>query len=173
MNAKLGLSTGLVILIVLAAVVAGAFAYRLLISPNTRETHSICESCFVNTPVGDIIIPQIAVGSSGKSNAQLNLTLGEELNLTVEVFLSINASVAMSFNVRLSPGFASTDSDSAFSVSFSPSSFEAFANKNATTIMSIFTSRSAQEGLYSTEVVVTDLQNSNYTWGTQIEIQVK
>ena len=166
------LSTVIVILVIVI-VIGGALTYRLVAYPNTSHTESICSSCFEAPPVGDIIIPQIATGSSGKSNLQLNVTRGENLNLTVEVFLSINASVYASFNVRLSPSTTSSTSGSPFSVSFFPYSFEALENKNASTIMTIATSETAPKGLYSTEVVVTDSQNQSYTWGTQIEINVE
>jgi hypothetical protein len=171
MNGKM-LSTALIILVVAVAVVGGALAYRTLFSSNVKPTESICQSCFENVPVGDIIIPQLSIGASGKSNAILNMSLGERLNLTVEVFLSINASVNVSFETRLTPSSTSF-SGSAFSVDFYPSSFEALENKNATTVMTISSSNSAPKGLYSTEVVVTDLQDSNYTWGMQIEIQLE
>jgi hypothetical protein len=173
MKKNQGLSTALIIFVIVAAVISGALAYRLIISPSTRHTVSICTSCFGGPPVGDIIIRQLAVGSSGKSNSQLNVTLGQKVNLTVEVFLSVNATVNASFNVRLSPDTTSILSESAFSVSFSPQSFVAPENKNASTIMTITTSGSAPRGLYSTEVVITDLQNQNYTWGSQIEINVE
>ena len=166
------LSTVIVILVIVI-VVGGAVTYRQVAYPNSSHTESICSFCFGSPPVGDIIIPQIATGSSGKSNLQLNVTRGENLNLTVEVFISINASVNASFNVRLSPSTTSTASGSAFSVSFSPNSFEALENKNASTIMTITTSETAPKGLYSTEVVITDSQNQNYTWGTQIQVNVE
>lgn len=162
-----------IVILVIVIVIGGAVSYRLVAYPNSSHTESICSSCFGAPPVGDIIIPQIATGSSGKSNLQLNVTRGENLNLTVEVFLSINASVHASFNVRLSPSTTSSISGSAFSVSFSPYSFEALVNKNASTIMTITASETAPKGLYSTEVVITDSQNQNYTWGTQIQVNVE
>ncbi len=162
----------IIIILVIALVIGSAFAYRLIDVGNSSQTKSICQACFPNEPVGDIIIPQIATGSSGKSNLQLNVTRGGNVNLTVEVFLTINASVYMSFDVRLSPGTTSTSSFSPFAVSFSPERFEALENKNASTVMSISTSDMASKGVYSTEVVVTDSQNQSYTWGTQVEINV-
>jgi hypothetical protein len=162
-----------IVIFAAALVVGGAFTYRFVASPISNHTQSICESCFTAPPVGDIIIPQIATGSSGKSNLQLNVTQGENLNLTVEVFLSINASVYASFNLRISPSANSTVSGSPFSVSFAPQRFEALENRNATTVMTIVTSEAATKGLYSTELVVTDSKNENYTWGTQIQINVE
>jgi hypothetical protein len=162
----------IVVVLVIALVIGGALAYRIVDFRNTTHTESICGSCFASPPVGDIIIPQIATGASGKSNLQLNVTRGENVNLTVEVFLSINASVYASFNVRLSPVTTSI-SPSPFAVSFFPNSFEALENKNASTVMTLATSSTAPTGLYSTEVVVTDSQNENYTWGTQIQINVE
>ncbi|MHB1909045.1 MAG: hypothetical protein ACYCQJ_09280 [Nitrososphaerales archaeon] len=160
----------ILIALVGATVVVGAIVYHQFTYPVQTSTHSICGSCFLQTPVGDVIISSISEGSGGGvANIPVNMTLGQSLSLTVSLYLTINANVSSALNILAGPG----GTTQGISATFEPENLDAVANQNASTVMTMKVASNAQIGSYSTVLVFTDQANRSYTWGSQIQINVK
>lgn len=160
----------ILIALVGATVIVGAIVYHQFTYPTQTNTHSICGACFLQPPVGDVIISSISEGAGGGvANIPVNVTQGQSLNLTVSLYLTINANVSSALNVLAGPD----GTTQGISATFEPQNLDAVANKNASTIMTMKIASNAQIGSYSTVLVFTDLANQSYTWGSQIQINVK
>lgn len=92
------------------------------------------------------------------------------MSFGVNTFLTVTANVSVSLDIIDTP--ESSESQPIIAT-FDPNTFEAFANENATTLMTLTVTSDAPLGVYSTVLRVTDVQNSSLYWGTPIQLVVQ
>ncbi len=160
----------LILAVVVLISIVSFVAYDAIIpSLGKGSTTTTCPTNFVCQPVGDIIISNIAKNyGGGVSNLPLNLTVGETTNLTVSFYPTVNVNVTSQFQLLSGPG--GTNSSSAITASFTPERLSCLANVNTSTVMTVHVSSSAPLGQYT---VVVSFQNSSYSWGTNIQVNVE
>jgi hypothetical protein len=154
---------------IIVAIVISLAAYRaiaVLGSDNSSST-----SHYISQPVMDVIISKLAKNANnGGTSIPLNVTVGESVNLTVSAYTESNMNLTTSFYVYSGTGL---NASSWISASFNPMSFQAIANQNASTIMTLHISNSTPSGTYSAIASVEDISDPSYTSGFNFFINVK
>lgn len=201
--AKVVITSALIIVIVSGGVVSYLLFFNQNRSfGNTRSSTSVTScyvnnSCFVEEPVGDVIIPKLSnsLGSNEVSNNVLNMTRGESLSLAVLVYPTINVNVTMelqlfppvesnvsatvttsaysSSNASSSSSAYGSNENSSIAAKFNPIGMHIKAYGNSTTIMALSVSKDAIVGTYSAVVSAVDAENSSIVWGASFEINVQ
>ena len=158
-------------LIIIAGLMAGAVILGVLfIRPGiTNGRTSLCQSCFVNEPVVDVILPALAKNSGGgvsTSNAPLNITRGSTQTLEVQVYPTIDVSVKLVFRVLFAPVATNSSSTSWISATFTPGQISVASQKRGVSTLSLSVSSIAPLGTYNAAVSAEETTNTSVVWGT-------
>ncbi|MHB8568118.1 MAG: hypothetical protein ACYC7D_11910 [Nitrososphaerales archaeon] len=164
------------IVIILIIVAVGSVAAFQYLRTQGGPTVSVCTTCFVTEPVVDVIIPSLIShsGASGQSNAPLNVTRGEIVPIVVQIYSTRQINAKMLFHILSSPSQngSNLDASSLITGSFNPATLLSTAQSSGNTSLSLAVSNGALFGEYTAAVSATDIDNSSWTWGTIITINV-
>ena len=162
-------------LIVLSAVIGIGFVMQPG-SANNRTVTTLCQSCFVEEPVVDVILPTLTRnpgGSVSTTNAPLNMTRGSTQSLSVDVYPTVSISVTLVFRVLLSPSAGTAGSSASLSASFSPSELSISSQGRGVSTLTISVPANALPGTYNAAVSVEQTNaTSSGVWGTFFMINV-
>jgi hypothetical protein len=165
------LITTLALLIILVT------TYDLLYRNGGHDTSTASDS-FIQQPVVDVIIPALfSQGTTGGINAPLNLTQGQSVSLKVMIYSTVSLNATMEFQVYpLAPasqnGTSVTESSSAMTWSFQPSSLQVSINGKGNTTLNLDVPQQFQTGTYSAVVSAVNSQNVAQMWGDVFQINV-
>ena len=154
----------------IAIVVAASLVGYFLLRPTQTTSTTSCSSCFIQQPVVDVIIPELASKSdqNGGVNEMLNVSSGQTATLHVQIFTEQAVNVTLSFKSFI----ANANSSQTMTGSFSPPTLAASLNGNATSVLHIFISPDVPNGVYSAAVSAVGIQNSSWVWGDYFNINV-
>lgn len=154
------------VLIILIIVAAGAVGYFLMQPRVTTTTN--CTGCFIQQPVVDVIIPELAskTDQNGGLNEQLNVTAGQTVSLHVQIFTEAPVNVTLYFK------FFATNESQNITASLSPDTLMVPTLGNATSLLRISFPPNLKQGAYSAVVSAVDIQNSSWVWGDYFNIEV-
>ncbi|MHB8567123.1 MAG: hypothetical protein ACYC7D_11395 [Nitrososphaerales archaeon] len=181
--------------LIFVVVVAGSLSYYFFSSTgrpagnaDTSTSSVSCyknNSCFVDEPVVDVIIPKLSqsLGSNEVGNNVLNVTRGESVSLTVMVYSTINLNAMMKLELfppndanassSNNTNASTSTSENDIIVEFNPSSMSISKNGQGSTVMALNVSTNAQLGVYSAAVSAFDIDNPFYFWGAFFHINVQ
>lgn len=161
-------STLFAILIILIIIAAAAIGY-FLIQPRVSTTTN-CTGCFIQQPVVDVVIPELAskTDQNGGVNEQLNVTAGETVSLHVQVFTEQAVNVTLSFR----PFLPSSNSSQMVIASFDPDSLVVPTLGNATSQLRLSFSPDLKPGVYSAAISAVANENSSWIWGDYFNFNV-
>ncbi|MCL4518695.1 MAG: hypothetical protein M1587_05805 [Thaumarchaeota archaeon] len=182
--------------LIFAVIVAGSLSYFFFTSGRAignvhSSTSSVScyknNSCFVNEPVVDIIIPKLSqsLGSNEVGNNVLNVTRGESVSLTIFVYPTINLNATMELELfppvtgssasfdNFSSSSSTSTSSAGINADFNPSYMSISANGQASTVMTLNMSSAAETGVYSASASAVDINNPTFVWGTFFQINVQ
>ena len=167
MNSK-AVSKLLAVVVIVVIVAAAALGYFLLQPKGTTTTN--CPGCFIQQPVVDVIIPELAsqTDQNGGVNQPLNATAGQTSTLRVQVYSEEAVNVPLSFKSFIS----GANGSQLMTAAFSPSTLDVPNLGNATAVLHIFISPSVAKGVYSAAISAVAIQNSSWVWGDYFSINV-
>lgn len=154
-----------VIVFIVAAVAMGYFLFQ----PKPTTTTD-CLNCFIQQPVVDVIIPELAsqTDQNGGVNVPLNATSGETSVIHVVVYSEQAVNVTLSFKSFIS----GSNESQLMTAAFSPSTLVVPKLGNATSVVHIFISPSVANGTYTAVISAVASQNSSWVWGDYFKINV-
>lgn len=166
-----------IVIIVIVVAIGAVAAYEYSGQQTTQSgtlvcsTCTVCNNCFVNEPVVDVVIPALIgnSGAAGSTNAPLNVTQNDNVKLAVEIFPSQTIDVKMSFKVLSSPASAASG---ALNATFNPSLLTIASQSHASTTLDLKVASGASIGVYDVAVSALDTQNSSWAWGTVFNVNV-